>query len=67
MTMPTADLTTPSEQQLVERWRAEELERAGYGPADAAALAARHDIDLHYAVELILKGCSPELAKHILL
>jgi hypothetical protein len=67
MTMPTADLTTPSEQELVERWRAEELERAGYGPADAAALAARHDIDLHFAVELILKGCSPELAKHILL
>ena len=67
MTMPTADLTSPSEQELVERWRAEELERAGFGPADAAALATRPDVDLHYAIELILKGCSPELAKQILL
>ncbi len=67
MTMPTADLTTPSEQELVERWRAEELERAGFGPDDAAALATRPDVDLHYAIGLILKGCSPELAKQILL
>ena len=66
--MPTADLTTrPTEQELVERWRAEELERAGYGPADAAALAARTDVDLHRAIELLLKGCSPELALQILL
>ena len=68
MTMPTADLTTTSsEQELVERWRAEELERAGFGPADAASIAARMDIDLHVAIELLLKGCSPELAKQILL
>jgi hypothetical protein len=68
MTMPTADLTpTLTEQELVERWRAEELERAGFGPADAAAIAVRTDIDLHRAIELILKGCSPELAKSILL
>ena len=65
--MPTADLTRPSEQELVERWRAEELERAGFGPADAAAIAARMDVDLHRAVELIQNGCSPELAKQILL
>jgi hypothetical protein len=66
-TMPTADLTRPSEQELVERWRAEELERAGFGPADAAAIAARMDVDLHRAVELVKNGCSPELAKQILL
>jgi hypothetical protein len=67
MTMPTADLTRPSEQELVERWRAEELERAGFGPLDAAEIAARVDVDLHRAVELIQNGCSPELAKQILL
>ena len=65
--MPTADLTRPSEQELVERWRAEELERGGFSPADAVAIAARMDVDLHRAVELIKNGCSPELAKQILL
>jgi hypothetical protein len=67
MTMPTADLTRPSEQELVERWRAEELERAGFGPLDAAEIAARPEVDLHRAIELIKHGCSPELAKQILL
>jgi hypothetical protein len=67
MTMPTADLTRPSEQELVERWRAEELERAGFGPLDAAEIAARAEVDLHRAIELIKHGCSPELAKQILL
>ena len=66
--MPTADLTEPlSEQELVERWRAQELERAGYPPEDAAALAARADVDLHRAVELLTKGCPPQTAVQILL
>jgi hypothetical protein len=66
--MPTADLTQPlSEQELVERWRAQELERAGYAPQDAVALASRPDVDLHRAVELLTKGCPPETAVQILL
>jgi len=66
--MPTAETNIiPTEQELVERWRAEELERAGY-PADAAAeLAMRTDVDLHHAAELLKSGCSPELAVQILL
>jgi hypothetical protein len=28
--MPTADTINPTEQELVERWRAQELERAGF-------------------------------------
>ena len=65
--MPTADTTfKPNEQELVERWRAQELERAGF-PADVAAeLAVRNDVDLHRAVELLQKGCTPELAADIL-
>jgi len=51
----------------IERWRAEELERAGYGTQSAGRLAARHDIDLHLAVTLLAQGCSPELATKILL
>ena len=66
--MPTAETNVrPTEQELVERWRAEELERAGY-PADAAAeLAMRSDVDLHRAAELLKHGCAPELALQILL
>jgi hypothetical protein len=66
--MPTTE--TPdrlTEQELVERWRAEELERAGYPPQAAFELAARMDVDLHLAAELLTKGCSTELALQILL
>jgi hypothetical protein len=63
----TIDVRDRGEVERVERWRADELERAGY-PSDAAArLAARHDVDLHRAVELLENGCSPELALRILL
>ena len=56
-----------TELEKIERWRAEELERAGYGTRAAGRLAARHDIDLHCAVELLDLGCPPELAIKILL
>ena len=65
--MPTADTTfRPTEQELVERWRAQELERAGFPEDVAAELATRNDVDLHRATELLEKGCSPELAADIL-
>jgi len=65
--MPTTETDTrQSEQELVESWRAAELERAGYSPEAAAELAARNDVDLHLAVEMLSKGCSPELALNIL-
>jgi hypothetical protein len=57
----------PTEQELVEAWRAEALERAGYPEAAAAEIAMRHDVDLHRAVELLEQGCSPELALKILI
>jgi hypothetical protein len=65
--MPTADTTfRETEQELVEQWRAQELERAGF-PADVAAeLALRTDVDLHRAIELLAKGCPAELAADIL-
>jgi hypothetical protein len=66
--MPTADTTglTQTEQEQVERWRAQELERAGFSATVAAELAMRPDVDLHRAIELLEKGCSPELAADIL-
>ena len=56
-----------TEMEKVEHWRAEELVRAGFDPSDAIALAARHDIDLHLAVELIDQGCPYETAIEILI
>ncbi len=67
MTAAEAQATTETEQQRVERWRAEELERAGYPGAAARKLAARPDVDLHRAVELLQRGCDAELALRILL
>jgi hypothetical protein len=55
------------EGQLIEAWRFEALERAGYLPTEAAELAARHDIDLHAAVDLMKRGCPSQLALRILL
>ncbi|HEV8460346.1 MAG TPA: hypothetical protein VGQ38_06525 [Gaiellaceae bacterium] len=66
--MTTAEPTVrPTEQELVEAWRAEALERAGYPEAAAAEIAMRQDVDLHRAVELLEQGCSPELALKILI
>ncbi|HEU6446169.1 MAG TPA: hypothetical protein VFL61_14030 [Gaiellaceae bacterium] len=56
-----------TELEKIERWRAEELVRAGFGTRAAGRLAARHDIDLHRAVGLLEQGCPPELAVKILL
>ena len=53
--------------ELVEAWRAEQLEMAGYGAQAAAELAIRHDVDLHIAIGLLGQGCPAELALKILL
>jgi hypothetical protein len=66
--MSTANVTVPEpELELVEQWRLTSLERAGYDPESAAVLAASHDVDLHRAVELLERGCPPDLALRILL
>jgi hypothetical protein len=66
--MATADTTLQvTEQEIVERWRAQELERAGFPEDLANELAMRSDVDLHVAIDLIRRGCTPELAAQILL
>jgi hypothetical protein len=66
--MPTADVQIPetTERERIERWRAQELERAGYTLEDAAELAARSDVDLHLAVDLLERGCPAQTAVRIL-
>jgi ABC-type phosphate/phosphonate transport system substrate-binding protein len=65
--MTAAETEIRDETELVEAWRAEQLEHAGYGATAAAQIAARQDVDLHRAVELLSQGCPPELALKILL
>jgi hypothetical protein len=38
-------------------WRFEQLLRAGYEEEDATEIAFHLDIDLHYAIELVRRGC----------
>lgn len=66
--MPATELhPIETEQQRIERWRAEMLERAGFSAAHAGELATRADVDLHTAIGLIENGCPAEVALRILL
>jgi len=65
--MTAAETEVRDETELVESWRAEQLELAGYGAAAAAEIAARHDVDLHVATGLLSDGCPADLALKILL
>ena len=67
MSAAELELELETEAERIERWRAGELERAGYEPLQAAELAARQDVDLHLAVELLERGCPVETALRILL
>ena len=61
MAAPDITLVDSTEIERIERWRAEELERAGYELRAADRLAARHDVDLHTAIELQQAFTSPPL------
>lgn len=56
-----------TETERVERWRNEELLRVGFDVESAALIAADLSVDLHQAIDLIERGCSPGLAASILL
>jgi len=48
-------------------WRFDALCRSGFDLDAAAVLAANVEVDLHRAVELVGRGCPPDLATRILL
>lgn len=47
-------------------WRRRRLERAGFTPSLADELANDRRVDLHVLLELVDRGCAPELAARIL-
>lgn len=55
-----------TEQERVERWRADTLFEAGYPAVVALELAAASSVDVHQAVELLAQGCPVEVAVEIL-
>jgi hypothetical protein len=63
--------TLSTSDDKIERWRQEELVRAGYPESFARAIALRHTgpeaIDLHKAIGLVVNGCPPQVAADILL
>ncbi len=65
--MSAVDEIVESEIERVERWRVEELMRAGYDPLAAGEIALRSDVDLHQAIGLLAHGCPVDLAVRILL
>ena len=67
MSTPELETTYAQEIDLVEQWRQQELERAGYDSKSAFVLAVSLEVDLHGAVDLLKNGCSAELALEILL
>jgi hypothetical protein len=55
-----------SERAKVESWRLHVLIEAGY-PLPLAERLAASEVDLHQAVDLVLRGCKVETAAEILL
>jgi hypothetical protein len=63
MEAKTADVVADDE---VARWRREQLVEAGFASDLAARLAESPRYDLHALIELVERGCTPELAVRIL-
>jgi hypothetical protein len=52
--------------QDVVSWRIDRLRQAGFDRSDASTLAADLQTDLHALLELVERGCPPQLAARIL-
>jgi hypothetical protein len=61
-------MTTARVQELDEvfRWRCDQLVAAGFADELAARIAEDAHYDLHALIELVERGCQPELAIRIL-
>jgi hypothetical protein len=62
----TAGARAEHERDTVTSWRVERLLEAGYGGDAALVLALDRDVDLHFAVSLLQRGCPPDVALQIL-
>jgi hypothetical protein len=58
--------TTPERGRSVADWRRDQLAASGFPPALAGRIATDARYDLHALIELVERGCLPELAVRIL-
>ena len=65
--MSAVETFIETESERVERWRTDELRRVGFDLEQATLLALEPGVDLHAAIDLVERGCPPELAVRILL
>jgi hypothetical protein len=63
--MQTKTTDAPSLDEVV-RWRCEQLVESGFALPLAARIAKNAHYDLHALIELVERGCRPELAVRIL-
>jgi len=54
-----------AERAAFAAWRRGQLDEAGFPAALAASLADDQRVDLHALIELVERGCRPELAARI--
>ena len=64
---PRGVVAAASAEDVLHRWRLDELVRAGYEPWDALVLSRRPEIDLHAAIDLVRHGCPSRTAVRILI
>lgn len=67
MTAAQLEALDVPEVDVVRRWRFDELLRAGYEDDDAMEIAFHVEIDLHWAVALVRRGCPSATAVRIAL
>jgi hypothetical protein len=60
------ETATERDGQGVVSWRCEQLADSGFPPALASRVANDPRYDLHALIELVERGCLPELAVRIL-
>jgi hypothetical protein len=65
MASASLDQRGSSELDRVQRWRVEELLRAGYTLSDALEIAVHTEVDLHWAASLVERGCPSSTAVRI--
>ena len=56
-----------ADRAAVAAWRRRQLDEAGFPAALAASLADDPRVDIHALIELVERGCRPELAARIAL